>query len=81
MSKKSWNQFTDYTSEHPIGGCLGFIIVILLAIFLGPWVVMHAWTLIAVNMFGAPAMPYWTAFFGTWAVHILTQQIRGRSDD
>lgn len=81
MSKKSLNQFTDYTSDHPVGGCLGLIVAILLVIFLGPWIVMHAWYLIAVCMFGLPAMPYWTAFFGTWAVHILLQQVHSKSDD
>ena len=74
--KKS--QFID---EHPVGGCITVIIVLALAIFLGPWIVMHAWSLIAVGMFGAPAMSYWTAFWGTWAVHILTQQLRSKSDD
>lgn len=64
--KKS--QFID---EHPVGGCLTVIIVLALAIFLGPWIVMHAWSLIAVGMFGAPAMSYWAAFFGTWACAIL----------
>ena len=81
MSRKSWNQYTDFAEEHPVGGCLGLIVVILLAIFLGPWIVMHAWTLIAVDMFGAPAMSYWTAFFGTWAVHILTERIRSSKSD
>ena len=47
------------------------LVVLLLFIFIGPWIVMHAWTLIAVNMFGAPAMGYWTAFWGTIAIHIL----------
>lgn len=71
----------QYIEDHPVGGCLGLIIVIALVVFLGPWVVMHAWTLIAVNMFGAPAMSYWTAFFGTWAIHILTEQFRNKSND
>ncbi len=42
-----------------------------LIIFGGPWVVMHAWELIAVNMFGAPELSYCAAFFGTWAMHII----------
>ena len=71
-------QFID---DHPVGGCITIIIVLVLAIFLGPWIVMHAWTLIAVNMFGAPAMSYWTAFFGTWAVHVLTQQFRSNKSE
>ena len=71
-------QFID---EHPVGGCITVIIIVALAIFLGPWVVMHAWNLIAVAMFGAPAMSYWTAFFGTWAVHILTQQFHSNKSE
>jgi len=47
------------------------LVLIALIIFGGPWIVMHAWMLIAVNMFGAPVMSYWTAFFGTWAMHII----------
>ena len=67
MKMKDW----QFINEHPVGGCLTVLIVLAIAIFLGPWIVMHAWTLIAVNMFGAPAMSYWTAFFGTWAAHII----------
>ena len=71
----------DFMDDHPIGGCLGIIILVALVIFLGPWVVMHAWTLIAVNMFGAPVMPYWTAFFGTWAAHILLSRMSNKSSN
>jgi len=53
------------------GTAIGALILIALVIFGGPWVVMHAWTLIAVNMFGAPVMSYWTAFWGTLAMHII----------
>jgi len=53
------------------GTAIGALILIVLVIFGGPWVVMHAWTLIAVNMFGAPVMSYWTAFWGTLAMHII----------
>ena len=74
---ENWNH---YTKDHPVGGCFGLIIAMLLLIFFGPWIVMHAWQLIAVDMFGAPAMPYWAAFFGTWAVHILTENIRSDKD-
>ena len=70
---RSWDSYK--TKDDSLSGCFAIIVAIAIAIFLGPWVVMHAWWLIAVQMFGAPAMPYWTAFFGTWAVHILTQQI------
>lgn len=71
-------QFID---EHPTAGCLTAIVLVALAIFFGPWIVMHAWTLIAVNMFGAPAMSYWTAFFGTWAAHIIFSRMDVRKDD
>ena len=47
------------------------LVILALVIFGEPWVVMHAWGLIAVNMFGAPVMPYWTAFWGTLAVNTL----------
>ena len=64
----------DFMDEHPVGGCLGVIIVIALLIFAGPWVVMHAWNLIVAGMFAGPAITYWTAFWGTWAVHILFEK-------
>lgn len=63
------------------GTAVAVLILIALIIFGGPWVVMHAWTLIAVNMFGAPAMSYWTAFFGTWAIHVLTENFRIQKSD
>jgi len=77
MSKRPWD--TDDLS--PGASCFAVIVAIAIALFLGPWVVMHAWYLIAVCMFGLPAMPYWTAFFGTWAVHILFQQFHAKSND
>lgn len=73
------NYIDDYTDDHPIAGCLGFLVLIAIILFLGPWVVMHAWSLIAVGMFGAPAMSYWTAFFGIWAVHILLSRMSNKS--
>ena len=49
-----------------------FIVVFFIAwVFLAPLVVMHAWTLIAVNMFGAPVLTYWPAFWGMWALSII----------
>lgn len=53
------------------GTVIAALLLIALVVFGGPWIVMHAWTLIAVNMFGAPMMPYWTAFWGTLAMHII----------
>lgn len=76
MSKRPWDN--DMSSG---ASCFALIVAIIIAIFLGPWIVMHAWYLIAVCMFGAPAMPYWTAFFGTWAIHVLTQQLRSTKSD
>jgi len=76
------NYIDDYTDDHPVGGCIGVIILIFLFIFAGPWVVMHAWNLIVAGMFAGPTMPYWTAFFGTWAVHILfAKTISGTNKD
>lgn len=46
-------------------------LVILAVIFGAPWIVQIAWGMIAVGMFGAPALSYWAAFMGTWALHII----------
>ena len=54
-----------------MGKAIGVIILIGLAIFLGPWVVMTGWNMIAAGMFALPTLTYWPAFFGTWAIHIL----------
>lgn len=53
-------------------GMLAATIVLVIAwIFLAPVIVAHAWALFAVGMFGAPAISYGTAFWVTWAIHIL----------
>ena len=48
------------------------VIVLCIAwLFIAPLVVTHAWALIAVNMFGAPVLTYWPAFWGMWALSII----------
>ena len=74
------NYIDSYTDDHPVAGCFGLLVAIALLLFVGPWIVMHAWTLIAVNMFGAPVMPYWTAFWGTCAAHIIFGKWSNKSD-
>ena len=73
--KNKMKHYTDnFINEHPVGGCLGVIVLIALAIFLGPWIVMHAWNLIVAGMFAGPLISYWTAFWGVLAVHILFEK-------
>lgn len=63
------------------GKVIGVLILIALIIFVGPWVVMTAWNMIAAGMFGLPIMSYWAAFMGTWAMHIIFEQTRNKSGD
>lgn len=58
---------------------IGILILIALVIFIGPWVVMTGWNMIAAGMFALPTMTYWPAFFGTWALHIIFERTGGRS--
>lgn len=58
-------------SELGCGTVILLMLLIAAIIFCAPLVVMKAWELIAVVMFKAPAMSYWAAFFGTWAMHII----------
>jgi len=60
---------------------LGLLILIAAIIFIGPWVVMTAWSMIAVDMFGLPALSYWAAFMGTWAVHIIFERMGSKRSD
>lgn len=56
--------------------CLG----ILALCFLGPALVMLLWNWIAVGLFNAPVIGYWTAFGLQWLCHLLfgrTVTIRG----
>lgn len=48
------------------------VIVLYIAwLFIMPLIVTHAWALIAVNMFGAPVLTYWPAFWGMWALSVI----------
>jgi len=54
--------------------CLGMILVILIAAaiwFIQPLIIVKAWTMFAVGMFGLPMLDYWTAFWVNWAVGCL----------
>lgn len=66
MSRYSW--------EKDDIGC-GMIILILIGIiallFLGPAITMWLWNWIAVDLFGAPVIGYWTAFGLQWLCRIL----------
>ena len=64
-----------------MGKFIGMSILILAIVFLTPWIVQITWGMIAVNMFGAPVMSYWAAFFGTWAMHILFRQMSYKNKD
>jgi hypothetical protein len=58
------------------------IIVLLLAlIFVQPLIVVHAWSLIAVGMFGAPALSYWAAFWGMLALELIFKDSGARKND
>lgn len=55
-------------------GCLGMILVILIAAaiwFIQPLIIVKAWTMFAVGMFGLPMLDYWTAFWVNWAIGCL----------
>ena len=66
-------------------GCATIIIIIISLIallFLGPAITMWLWNWIAVGLFGAPAIGYWTAFGLQWLCCILfghTVTIRSKS--
>ena len=67
MSKYSWER----NSEE---GCATVILAVLLVIaliFIGPVITMWLWNWIAVDLFGAPVIGYWTAFGLKWLCHIL----------
>ena len=78
MSRYSW-------SSHDEIGCGTAILIALLLIgllFLGPAITMWLWNWIAVGLFGAPVISYWTAFGLQWLCHILfgrTVTIRSKS--
>lgn len=78
MSRYSW-------SSHDEIGCGAAILIVLLLIgllFLGPAITMWLWNWIAVDLFGASVIGYWTAFGLQWLCHILfghTVTVRSKS--
>ena len=78
MSRNAW-------SNHDEIGCGAAILIALLLIgllFLGPAITMWLWNWIAVELFGAPVIGYWTAFGLQWLCHILfgrTVTVRSKS--
>lgn len=52
------------------------ILFFIVWLFIAPLIVVHAWTLIAVGMFGAPVLTYWPAFWGMWALSIIFKSVR-----
>lgn len=78
MSRNAW-------SSHDEIGCGTAILIALLLIgllFLGPAITMWLWNWIAVGLFGAPVIGYWTAFGLQWLCHILfghTVTVRSKS--
>ena len=53
------------------GGCLIVLIVLAAMLFLEPLIIVHAWSLFAVGMFGLPVLEYWTAFWVNLAIGCL----------
>ena len=78
MSKYSWEKNDDI-------GCGVIILCLILLIgllFLGPAITMWLWNWIAVSLFNAPVIGYWTAFGLQWLCHILfgsTRVIRSKN--
>ena len=76
--------FTGKTEDRVAGCLLIFLVVlgIIALIFLGPAIIMWLWNWIAVDLFGAPVIGYWTAFGLQWLCHILfgrTVTVRSKS--
>ena len=67
MKKYSWEKDEDT-------GCLVAVLVVIgliALLFLGPAITMWLWNWIAVGLFNAPVIGYWTAFGLQWLCHIL----------
>ena len=66
-----------YEKDNNIG--CGMIILIVIGViallFLGPAITMWLWNWIAVSLFNAPVIGYWTAFGLQWLCHILFGRI------
>ena len=76
---KAW-----YEKDDDIGCGLAILIVIglIALLFLGPAITMWLWNWIAVSLFNAPVIGYWTAFGFQWLCHILfgrTVTVRSKS--
>ena len=57
-----------------LAGCGGILVILLIAAaiwFIQPLIIVKAWTMFAVGMFGLPTLNYWTAFWVNWAVGCL----------
>ena len=65
---KAW-----YEKDDNIGcGVIILVIIGLIALlFLGPAITMWLWNWIAVSLFNAPVIGYWTAFGLQWLCRIL----------
>lgn len=67
MARNAWEKDSD-------SGCLVVILCLLgliALLFLGPAITMWLWNWIAVSLFNAPVIGYWTAFGLQWLCHIL----------
>ena len=76
---KAW-----YEKDDNIGcGMIILTVIGLIAmLFLGPAITMWLWNWIAVDLFGAPVISYWTALGLQWLCHILfghTVTVRSKS--
>jgi hypothetical protein len=67
MKRYSWED----DSEIGCGLVILIIIGVIGLIFLGPAITMWLWNWIAVSLFNAPVIGYWTAFGLQWLCHIL----------
>jgi hypothetical protein len=78
MSRYFWEKDSDY-------GCAVIVLAVLLVIaliFIGPLITMWLWNWIAVDLFGAPVIGYWTAFGLKLLANILfghTVTVRSKS--
>ena len=61
MSKYAWEK-----DDIGCGAAILMVIGLIALIFIGPVITMWLWNWIAVDMFGAPVISYWTAFGLQW---------------
>jgi membrane-bound metal-dependent hydrolase YbcI (DUF457 family) len=83
MSKyKAYPWSNDSKDEIGCGLIILIIIGVIALLFLGPAITMWLWNWIAVSLFNAPVIGYWTAFGLQWLCHILfgrTVTVRSKS--